>query len=148
MSKVSSALCLCLIHICYLIEEGLFAAVWKTGNSTNPNIQTGETVLFTSTLAIGGISYYSITFPLVMSTDIVQGGVGVVGINGIIERQQGWTLFVDQVNSTSMSVQAYNNYNANSPSSMVSMLQVRYIVSCHPLVDINFAQVNFTSKSL
>ncbi len=146
MSKVRPCLWIWLVYACIWLKEGLCAPVWKTGNSTNLNIQTGEVVLFTSSLPINVISYFTITFPIVMSTDVLQGGVGVVGLNAIIERQQGWTLYVDQVNSTTMSVQAYNNYNPSTPSMMVSLLQVRYIVSCHPLLDINFAQVNFTSN--
>lgn len=44
-----------------------------------------------------------------------------------------------------MIIEAYNNYGASSPSSKVSMMQVRYIVSCHPYLDIVFSQVNFNS---
>lgn len=47
------------------------APVWKIGNTTNRNIQTGELVLFNSTLPLNITNYFSITFPTPMTTDVL-----------------------------------------------------------------------------
>jgi hypothetical protein len=51
----------------------------KIGNPVNNYIQTGEATLFTSTLPLGAITYYSISFPTVMPTNILKGAIGVIG---------------------------------------------------------------------
>lgn len=139
------------IQVCLLAQIHLVLQVhsWvlKVGNPVNTNIQTGEMTLFTSSLTQGSISYFTISYPISMSTPILEGAVGIIGMSYIIERKHGFTLFVVQVNQTSMDVQAWDNYNSGSPSLMVYYMKVRYIVSCHPFVDIDYAEVTFSSKS-
>lgn len=43
-----------------------------------------------------------------------------------------------------MVIQQTSNYSATTPSSMVSYMRVRYIVSCHPHIDIDYSQLAFT----
>lgn len=74
----------------------------KIGNPVNNYIQTGEATLFTSTLPLGSITYYSISFATAMPTNILEGAVGVIGTSFVIERQHGWSLFVSQVNTAGM----------------------------------------------
>jgi hypothetical protein len=42
-----------------------------------------------------------------------------------------------------MSVGVLSNYSNLSISPQVSFIKIRYIVSCHPFVDIQYAQLNF-----
>ncbi len=119
--------------------------VLKIGNPVNTNIQTGEIVLITTPFTLGAISYFTISYPTAMTTPILQGAVGIVGMEYIIERKHGFTLFIVQVNQTSMDLQAWDNYASTSPSSNVYYMKVRYIVSCHPNVDIDYANLTFAS---
>lgn len=48
--------------------------------------------------------YYSISYGSAMSTSLVEGAVGLIGTNYIIERQHGWSMAINQVNSTGMTV--------------------------------------------
>lgn len=119
---------------------------YKIGNPLNANLQTGESTLFSTQLALSGYSYFTITLPSAMSTDILEGGVGIAGTNFIIEHQQGFVLYVNQLNSTQLTVQAQSNYPATTYSSGIYELKIRYIVSNHPFVDIDYATVNFLSN--
>lgn len=119
--------------------------VLKVGNPINTNIQTGEMTLFTTPLTLGSISYYTISYPTSMSTPILEGAVGIVGLEYIIERKHGFTIFIVQVNQASMDLQIWDNYNIGSPSSNVCYMKIRYIVSCHPNVDIDYTELTFAS---
>jgi hypothetical protein len=81
-----------------------------------------------------------------MTLPNLQAGIGVIGLNSIIEKVQGWTLTVNQLTATSLTVQAVSNYQPNSLSSQLSFMKIRYIVSTRPNLDINFTQINFMSK--
>lgn len=82
-----------------------------------------------------------------MSTPILETAVGVAGLSYIIERHQGYSLYIIQANETQMTIQMLSNYDLGSPSSMVYFLKVRWVVSCHPNLDIDYAQYNFTSTN-
>lgn len=113
--------------------------VQKIGNPVNTNIQTGEMTLFSTPLTLGSISYYTINYPTSMSTTVLEGAVGIVGLEYIIERKHGFTIFIVQINQASMDLQVLDNYNVSSPSLNVCYMKIRYIVSSHPNVDIDYA---------
>ena len=77
---------------------------YKVGNPVNTKIQTGQAVLFTSSLPRDVHSYYVITFPTAMGTDILEAAVSIVGTSYIIEVPSGFVLYVNQYNSTQMTV--------------------------------------------
>lgn len=108
----------------------------KIGISPNKNIQTGVVTLFTTTLIPNTILSYQVTFPTIMITDVLQAGLGVIGSTWTIEQQQGWDLTIISVNSSEMTIEAKSYYSTGSPSSMVKNMKIRYIVSCHPFLDI------------
>jgi len=83
-----------------------------------------------------------------MSASVVQGAVGIIGTTYIIERQHGWSIIINSINNLAMTVQFISNYTSGTPSSMVSYMKIRYIASCHPHIDIDYAQFSFTCNKL
>lgn len=61
-------------------------ASFKIGNPVNNNLQTGEVVLLSSSLALNSTTYYTIVFPTAMSTNILETALGIAGSTFIIER--------------------------------------------------------------
>lgn len=120
---------------------------YKIGNSLNQKLQTGEASLFTSPLSVNATSYFTVAFPTSMPTNYLEAAVGVVATSFVIEVPQGWMLYVEQVNSSQMVVKAWSHYPVDSPSSMVYNMKVRFMVSCHPYVDIDYGSYNFSSNS-
>lgn len=79
-----------------------------------------------------------------MSTDNVRAGIGVIGTKFVIERVQGWDLSINNANSTKITILAKSYYSTLSPSAKVYFMKVRYIVSCHIHIDIDYAQLTFS----
>lgn len=93
-----------LLYLLPLIAPSLSAPTPKIGNPINPNLQTGQVDLFSSTLPPSTISYFAITYATPMSTPLVTGAVGVVGLEAVIDVPQGFRLWVVGVNETEMVV--------------------------------------------
>jgi hypothetical protein len=74
-----------------------------------------------------------------MPTNTLQVGLGIIGTTFIVEREHGWSLYISQVNSEQRSV-----YSTFSPSTMISYMKIRYIVSSHPYIDIDYFQQTFS----
>jgi hypothetical protein len=47
---------------------------------------------------------YVITFPTTMVTNILQAALAIIGTNYIIERQHGWSLFVNQIDQFQLTI--------------------------------------------
>ena len=47
-----------------------------------------------------------------------------------------------------MSVDAYSYYQSTTNSTMISFMKVRYVISCHVNVDIDYADIVFSSNSM
>ena len=81
----------------FSLFQNIKSAYNKIGNPINLNVTTGQVNLFTFTLPLNITTTYVITFPTTMVTNILQAGVAIIGINYIIERQHGLSLFVNQI---------------------------------------------------
>lgn len=79
-----------------------------------------------------------------MSTDNVRAAIGVIGTKFVIERVQGWDLSINNANSTKITILARSFYGTLSPSAKVYFMKVRFIVSCHIHIDIDYGQLTFS----
>jgi hypothetical protein len=79
-----------------------------------------------------------------MPTNTLQVGLGIIGTTFIVEREHGWSLYISQVNSSNAIVEQRSVYSTFSPSTMISYMKIRYIVSSHPYIDIDYFQQTFS----